>query len=515
MAKKVQIGEKLTEYLPLATVFMVAAGLLTYNLGHWSFWFDESFTSALIKFEYGEIAERTANDVHPPLYYYLLKFWAGIFGTGDAALRAFSSVLMLGAAFSLYGLIKKMANKWVGLLAMVFVTAGPFFIRYGQEARMYALAAMIISLATIILHTQINRPKKNRSVGLWILYGVLIAASLYTHYFTFPVIFAHWLYVVMMDTKLTVNRKLTLKKTWKALKGLDRGWWKANIMAALLFLPWLPTFYEQATRVNSGFWIQGIRHTTVTDTLAQVFAYDSFPETQGPARIWIGLLLTAWMILGIALLWRKINRSEKANLTLLAGPTVLSMAILILYSIPPFTSSIYSVRYLASFSVLLYASMAYIAWLIWKYASKHLAGFAALSLLAIMIGGSAQVVWGWGRDHFTANEGLAILNQVLEEGDAIVTQGYWQQYDAQHYIDSEYTVQTRVEGNFYGGETLLIGNDDVIIENYETDVTTETGDIWYISNAEDDFSQLPDSWVPTQELYFERDFKITRMVVVR
>ena len=99
MAKKVQIRDRLAEYMPLATIFMIGAALLTYNLGHWSFWFDESFTSTLIKYEYSEIADRTANDVHPALYYYLLKFWSGIFGTSDAALRSLSSVLMLFAGF--------------------------------------------------------------------------------------------------------------------------------------------------------------------------------------------------------------------------------------------------------------------------------------------------------------------------------------------------------------------------------------------------------------------------------
>ena len=129
MAKKVSVKEQLSEYLPLAIVFMAAASLLTYNLGMWSFWFDESFTSALIRYEYSEIAGRTANDVHPPLYYYLLKAWGSVFGTTDAALRAFSSVLMLFAGFSLYGLFKKIANKNVALTAMVLVAIGPFFLR--------------------------------------------------------------------------------------------------------------------------------------------------------------------------------------------------------------------------------------------------------------------------------------------------------------------------------------------------------------------------------------------------
>ncbi len=511
MAKSIQISEKLTEYLPVAIIIMVAAAVLTVNISHWSFWFDESFTSALIKYDYSEIASRTANDVHPPLYYYMLKFWSGMFGATDAALRAMSAVFMLIGGFGVYELVKRMANRYVGYAALVFVFMGPFVVRYGQEARMYAMAATFAVFASLVLYTQMNRTKKKRSLILWLAYALLIAASLYTHYFTFPIIIAHWLYVFYQATKLEVNRKFTRGKLWAAFKKIDPNWWKSNVMAALLFLPWLPTFIDQATRVNSGFWIEKVRHTSATDTATQLFMYENFPASQGPARVVFGIAVIVWIAVGLAVLWRKVERSEKANAIMLVGPATLSMIVLGLYSIPPFTSSIYSVRYLASFSILLYAGVAYLGWLIWRHVSKKVAVGLLLTVAAIMIGGTTQVVWGWGRDHFKANEGMAVLNSVLREGDAIVAQGYWHQYDAYHYINPDFIVQTKVEGNFYGGETLLIGRDEILIENYEDDVYSSTGTIWYISGADDDFSQLPDSWTPIEQLYFENDFKITRM----
>lgn len=505
--------EKLTEYLPLTTVFMLGAALLTYHLGHWSFWFDESFTSTLIKYDFSEIAGRTANDVHPPLFYYLLKVWSGLFGATDAALRSFSAILMMFATFSLYKLYRRISNYATATLAMLFAVVGPFVVRYGQEARMYALAATFLSVATLALYIQMNLTKRKRTTKMWLIYGFAIAAALYTHYFTFPIIFAHWLYVIYSDSKLEINRGMKLKKVVKTLKKLDLNWWKVNLFAFLLFLPWLPTFLSQAGRVNSGFWIPGVDHTTITDTFAQMFMYDSFTSEQGPARVVVGLAITIIAALALHFVWRRISREEQANLILLAGPAVITSVILFVYSIPPFTSSIYSVRYLASFSVLLYSSLGYLAWLVWKNISKRGAIIGALTLLSIMIAGTTQVVWGWGRDHFKANEGIGRLNQVLVEGDAIVAEGYWQQYDTHHYVNPAFTPQVKVEGNFYGGETLLIGRNDILIEDYARDVVTRTGTVWYVSGAEDSFDNLPSDWRVGQTLYFERDFKVTRMIV--
>ena len=49
-------------------------------------WFDESYTAYLIRFDYTDIVRYTAVDVHPPLYYLLLKTWSLIFGYNDFAL---------------------------------------------------------------------------------------------------------------------------------------------------------------------------------------------------------------------------------------------------------------------------------------------------------------------------------------------------------------------------------------------------------------------------------------------
>ena len=92
-----------------------------------------------------------AGDIHPPLYYYLLHFWRGVFGSSEFALRSLSAVLgvlLVGLTF-LIG--RKAFSAGVGLLAAFVAAINPFQIYYSQEARMYMLLAVIGAAATFFL----------------------------------------------------------------------------------------------------------------------------------------------------------------------------------------------------------------------------------------------------------------------------------------------------------------------------------------------------------------------------
>ncbi len=57
---------------------------------YYSIWFDESFSYGMVQHDFTEIIRRTAYDVHPPLYYVLLKAWTLLFGDTQTAIRLFS-----------------------------------------------------------------------------------------------------------------------------------------------------------------------------------------------------------------------------------------------------------------------------------------------------------------------------------------------------------------------------------------------------------------------------------------
>ena len=87
----------------LAILLLIIAGglvLRTYGLYGRSMWFDESVSWRTIQFPFAEMIDRTARDIHAPLFYVLLRLWDTLFGESIVSLRtfslAFSALAMLG-----------------------------------------------------------------------------------------------------------------------------------------------------------------------------------------------------------------------------------------------------------------------------------------------------------------------------------------------------------------------------------------------------------------------------------
>src|SRR5688572_27598207 len=77
----------------LLFIVVLGVGLRSYHLTARSLWFDEAFSWRLSQFPLPELISRDAQDVHPPLYYILLKGWTVVFGASLLALRSFSVFL--------------------------------------------------------------------------------------------------------------------------------------------------------------------------------------------------------------------------------------------------------------------------------------------------------------------------------------------------------------------------------------------------------------------------------------
>jgi len=84
----------------LMLVIVGGLALRTYGLYERSMWFDESISWRMVEFPFTEMIERTARDIHVPLFFVLLRGWTRIFGESIVALRnfslAFSALAMLG-----------------------------------------------------------------------------------------------------------------------------------------------------------------------------------------------------------------------------------------------------------------------------------------------------------------------------------------------------------------------------------------------------------------------------------
>lgn len=213
--------------LPL---LLVAFGLRVYRIGEQRVWWDEGWSVWMSRFSLIDILRETGNDVHPPLYFWLLHWWGQLAGESEAGLRLLSAFLGTLTVAATYLLGREMGRRApgappahvVGLLAALFLSVSRFAIAWSQEIRMYALAAL---LAVVALWAA-RRYWDSGGRGYAVTYVLSMTAGLYTLYMFAPVLVAAnvaflWVWREAIDRRAALMR-------WLGLQAL----------ILLLFLPW-------------------------------------------------------------------------------------------------------------------------------------------------------------------------------------------------------------------------------------------------------------------------------------
>ena len=109
-------------------------------------------------------------DVHPPLYFWVLALWRVVLGPSLEVARSLSTVFIVGGCVLLYGLAQGTGMKWPWIPVVIYAL-GCAGVLYAWNARPYAMASFLILL------TQVLSRRRSR----WT--GICAAASIATHYF--------------------------------------------------------------------------------------------------------------------------------------------------------------------------------------------------------------------------------------------------------------------------------------------------------------------------------------------
>lgn len=297
----------------LGLTLLLAAWLRFYRLAGQSFWSDEGNSVALAQAGLREIVSRTALDIHPPLYYALLHGWMRLFGESEIAVRSLSVVASVLLVAVIYRLGTRLFGAQMGLLAAFIAAVSPFQIYYAQEARMYALLALLGAL-TVWASVELARATVNDApIAGWALLYVLGATlGLYTHY-AFPVVL------------VATNMAFLVWLWWTRGQGQVArhlvGWLVLQLVPLLFYLPWLPTAWRQLTTwpappaANDSAW------GAVWQTL--VFG----PVGIRVSSIWL-ILLGLLTVVGIVRLLRQ-GPAPKATLLLLYAGLPIALTVIL------------------------------------------------------------------------------------------------------------------------------------------------------------------------------------------
>lgn len=127
-----------------ATLLALAAMLRFVWLGHASLWIDELFSVCWSQLDlHFLLGEGARAETNPPTYYVLLHSWMEIFGTTEIAVRALSALISTGTVLVVYAMGRMMVDRPTALLAGLFMAVNPVAIASAQEARAYALSALL------------------------------------------------------------------------------------------------------------------------------------------------------------------------------------------------------------------------------------------------------------------------------------------------------------------------------------------------------------------------------------
>ena len=138
-----------------------------------SIWWDEGISLHLATLSWSEIVADRAANIHPPLYFFLLKAWTALTGA-----TAFSGRYLSALAFALLPaaaarFVGRRAGRRAGELCALLVALAPPFIIYGGELRTYALLPLGV-LALWSLAWPVQGGATSRVA--WVTRGICLAA---------------------------------------------------------------------------------------------------------------------------------------------------------------------------------------------------------------------------------------------------------------------------------------------------------------------------------------------------
>ena len=125
-------------------------------------------------------------DVHPPVYYLVLKGWIFLAGESEIALRSLSLIFGLLAMWQIWEYVNKRYGEKVAGVAVLLVGIGTTYIHYFTEIRMYSLVLFLSVLSFNMLRDRLEGKG-------WLLgYSLVLISLPMVHYFAglVPVIHA-------------------------------------------------------------------------------------------------------------------------------------------------------------------------------------------------------------------------------------------------------------------------------------------------------------------------------------
>lgn len=358
-----------------------------------------------------------AQDVHVPLYHFMLHIWQTAFGNGVPASRALSLLFYLPTIPLIYLLGRIAYNKTVGIWAAVLFTLSPFTNWYGSVIRMYSLLALV-TVINQIFFLLIYKGNKERRALYWTGYFISAFFGIYTHYFFF----------------LNIASEIIFFSVYRAQfpKHALRNFLVIGLILFVLFAPWL--WYVHSLGTFGANTEPKLAPPTTVDVFNTPinflfgFQVDSVD----------GVLLSLWPLLTLLLFFalQKNKRIPPETFLFLIStivPVVISVALS--YVITPFYLSRYFIGILPAFCLIA-------SWLISLYPRKTSAIIKVVLVAAILIALGVQTSNAEAPIKEDYKDVGTYLNQNVGARDIVALSTPFTIYPVQYYYEGDAQITT-------------------------------------------------------------------------
>lgn len=300
-------------------VAAVAAGVVLRFATTSPLWLDEALSVNIAQLPLGDIPEALRHDGHPPLYYFLLHGWMAVFGQSDLAVRALSGLFGLATLPLTWVVARRIGGRPAAVAAVVLLATNPYAVRYATETRMYSMVMVLVLLGWLAVTAAAARPSWWRLAAVAALSGTLLL----THYWAIYLLGA-------------VGLVLLWRRQVRVALAVAAG--------GVLFVPWLPSFLEQAAHTGTP-WAGPVRPTTIL--MATVIDLGGGPPSEAQLLAFLLLALVAVGLLGRAVDERRVEL-DLATRPVVRSEVVVAGLTLALGAVAGYaTSSTFASRYAA------------------------------------------------------------------------------------------------------------------------------------------------------------------------
>ena len=236
-------------------------------------WYDELFTMEFVKRPVSEMLGLAARDVHPPLYYMIVRLFVVLFeglgilgdGAGKLPIEALAKLVSVLPFFVIMVYAGTVIRKRFGMLAAgIFsfaVMAMPELPEYTTEIRMYSWALLFVTGMMIHGFLLFESFRAGNQKGWDIVNGLALwlysSASAYTHYYgalsagiIFGMLFVTMLVFFIRAMKSGGKESVSFKAFGMLIICMN--------LTAIAYVPWLSVFLSQASAVKANYWIQPV-----------------------------------------------------------------------------------------------------------------------------------------------------------------------------------------------------------------------------------------------------------------